>query len=115
VVAGEHRRNARALRATATLRGRELVDEDDLIALHERIDAEAAARSLYREMDALSPGERGVLELVALDGLAVGEAARALGIGTVAARVRLHRARRALRERLALPSLGISDVPEVSQ
>ena len=115
VVAGEHRRNARALRATATLRGRELVDEEDLLALHERIDAEAAARSLYREMDALSPGERGVLELVALDGLSVGEAARALGIGTVAARVRLHRARRALQERLALPSLGISDVPEVSQ
>jgi RNA polymerase sigma-70 factor, ECF subfamily len=114
VVAGEHRRNAKQLRAAAGIRGRELVDEEDLVALHERIDAEAMARSLYRELVQLSAGERAVLELVALDGLTVGEAARALGIGAVAARVRLHRARRLLQDRLALPTLDISDLPEVS-
>ena len=114
VVAGEHRRSAKELRVTGRARGRELVDEDDLVALHERIDAEAAARSLYRELARLSPRERAVLELVALDGLTVGEAARALGIGPVAARVRLHRARRVLQDRLVLPTLGISDLPEVS-
>jgi RNA polymerase sigma-70 factor (ECF subfamily) len=114
VVAGERRRNAKELRGAARVRGRELVDEEDLVALHERIDAESTARSLYQEMAQLSAGERAVLELVALDGLTVGEAARALGIGPVAARVRLHRARRLLQDRLALPTLGISDLPEVT-
>jgi RNA polymerase sigma-70 factor, ECF subfamily len=114
VVAGERRRRAKEMRATARVRGRDLVDVEDLAALHERIDAEARARSLYQEMLQLSAGERAVLELVALDGLTVGEAARALGISPVAARVRLHRARRALQDRLALPTLDISDLPEVS-
>src|SRR5207245_553102 len=114
VVAGEHRRNAKELRAGARVQGRELVDEDDLVALHERIDAESRARSLYQEMLGLSAGERAVLELVALDGLTVGEAARALGIGPVAARVRLHRARRLLQHGSALLALGSSDLPEVS-
>jgi RNA polymerase sigma-70 factor, ECF subfamily len=96
------------------VRGRELVDEDDLVALHERIDAEATARSLYQELGLLSAGQRAVLELVALDGLTVGEAARALGISQVAARVRLHRARRLLEDGLSLSTLGISELPEVS-
>src|SRR5262249_53314629 len=114
VVAGDRRRNAKELRATARVRGRELVDRDDLVSLQERIDAESTARTLYREMAHLSAAERAVLELVALDGLTVGEAAGALGIGPVAARVRLHRARRLLQDRLALPTLDISDLPEVS-
>jgi RNA polymerase sigma factor (sigma-70 family) len=114
VVADEQRRHARELHATARVRGRELVDDDDLLALHERIDAEAASRSLYRELRELPEGERAVLELVALDELTVGEAARALRIGPVAARVRLHRARVRLRQRLARPGLGLNDLPEVS-
>jgi RNA polymerase sigma-70 factor, ECF subfamily len=114
VVAGEHRGNEWELRAAARVRGRELVDEEDLVALHEGIDAESTARSVYQEMARLPTGERAVLELVALDGLTVGEATRALGIGPVAARVRLHRARRLLRERLPLSTLGIGDLPEVS-
>jgi RNA polymerase sigma-70 factor (ECF subfamily) len=44
-----------------------------------------------------------VFELHALDGLGPGEAARVLGIRPVTARVRLHRARTALRSRLAEP------------
>lgn len=114
VVAGEQRRKARELRAASRVRGRELVDEHDLAAIHRRIDAEAAARSLWREIAELSPAERAVLELVAVDGLTVGEAACALRIGPVAARVRLHRARSSLQDRLALPTLGLGDVPEVS-
>jgi DNA-directed RNA polymerase specialized sigma24 family protein len=55
-----------------------------------------------------------VLELVALDGLSVGEAGRALGIGAVAARVRLHRARARLRSRLDLLDLDTKDLPEVT-
>jgi RNA polymerase sigma factor (sigma-70 family) len=114
VVVGERRRSARSMRATARVRGRELVGEDDLAALHARIDAESAARALHSELAGLPASERAVLELVALDGLTVVEAARALGINPVAARVRLHRARRSLRNGLVLPALGISDLPEVS-
>ena len=57
---------------------------------------------LYAAMDVLSDGERAVLELVALDELPIAEAAAALDIGPVAARVRLHRARRRLERQLAL-------------
>jgi RNA polymerase sigma-70 factor, ECF subfamily len=114
VVAGEHRRNAKQLVAATRIRGRELVDDDDLAALHARIDAEAATRSLYGRLARLSANERAVVELVALDGLTVAEAARSLGINPVAARVRFHRARRSLRAGAVLPALGITDLPEVS-
>lgn len=114
VVAGERRRNARRLQASTRFAGRDLVGEEDLAALHARIDAESAARSLHGELGRLSAAERPVFELVALDGLTVGEAARTLGINPVAARVRYHRARRTIRDRLALPALEITDLPEVS-
>jgi RNA polymerase sigma-70 factor (ECF subfamily) len=114
VVAGERRRKAKELRTVGPIRGRELVHEDDLAALHERIDRESTARALYRELSRLPEGERAVLELVALDGLSVSETGQALGIGAVAARVRLHRARRRLRNRLDLLDLGTSDLPEVT-
>jgi RNA polymerase sigma-70 factor (ECF subfamily) len=102
VVAGERRRKAKELRAAVRIRGRELLDEDDLAAMHDRIDRESAARDLHRALACLPAGERAVLGLVALDGLSVAEAGRALGIGSVAARVRLHRARLRLRNRLEL-------------
>jgi RNA polymerase sigma factor (sigma-70 family) len=114
VVAGEHRRQSKELRAVAEICGRELVDEDDLAALQARIDGGAGARELYRGLDGLPAGERAVLELVALDGLTVSEAGHALGIGTVAARVRLHRARRRLQTRLDPLGLGTNDLPEVT-
>ena len=105
---------ANDLHGAVRIRGRELVDEDDLAALHERIDRESAARTLYLELSRLPEGEQAVLELVALDGLSTGEAGRALGIAAVAARVRLYRARRRLRNRLDLPGLGTNDLPEVT-
>ena len=114
VVAGERRRKAKELQATQRICGRELVDEDDLTALHELIDREAAARELLRDLDQLPAGERAVLELVALDGLTVSEAGQALGVGAVAARVRLHRARRRMRTRAELLDLGVNERPGVT-
>lgn len=114
VVADSHRRAARERRAAARVRGRELIGEDDLAAMHDRIDAAASARALHREIARLPAAERAVLELVALDGLSVTDAARALGITAVAARVRLHRARGTLRRRLDPPGLDVTDLPEVS-
>jgi RNA polymerase sigma factor (sigma-70 family) len=95
-IADSYRAAARESRAAAVVVGRELLDADDLARIHERLDAEAAARGLYRRLDTIPERERAVLELVALDELTVAEAAAALKITTVAARVRLHRARKRL-------------------
>ncbi|WP_216215888.1 RNA polymerase sigma factor [Amycolatopsis aidingensis] len=100
VLAAERRRHARGLRAESRVAGRALVDRDDIALIEERIDAESQSRRLYQAMDELAEGERAVLELVALDGLAVTDAAKALGIRPTAARVRLHRARRQLQHHL---------------
>jgi RNA polymerase sigma factor (sigma-70 family) len=101
VVAGERRRFGRESRAGRRLPPiAELIEADDLARLHARIDAEAASRRLYEAMAGLSEGERAVLELVALEELSSGEAARVLGIRPVAARVRLHRARRFMQREL---------------
>ncbi|MFN2389155.1 MAG: RNA polymerase sigma factor [Actinomycetota bacterium] len=100
-VAADRRRTARERGATGRLAGRALVDDDDIARMEERIAAEQGSRRLYRAMDKLSEGERGVLELAALEGLALHEVARALGITRGAARVRLHRARRRMRQQLA--------------
>lgn len=114
VVAAEHRRSVRERRAASRIPpSAELVASDDLARLHQRIDAEAERRRLYLAMNRLSPGERAVLELVALDGLAVQEAARALGLRAATARVRLHRARRRMQSELGP---GISEgTPRLSE
>ena len=110
VVSAEHRRAARERRANGRAAGRELLDEEDVVRLQERIDAEAQARELYVALADLPASERDVFELVALDGLTPREAAAALGIGAVAARVRLHRARTALRS-----SVTDDEQPTLSQ
>ena len=97
VIAAEFRRSARQRRAEDLVAGRRLLDADDVDRLVAKIDAVRHVRELHQELQALPDGERAVLELVAVDGLSVAEAAAALGIRPVAARVRLHRARRALR------------------
>jgi RNA polymerase sigma-70 factor (ECF subfamily) len=99
VVWAEYRRADRQ-RSAPVIAGSALLDGEDVADILARIDAAASARELYRAMDALPESERAVLELVAVDELPVGEAADALGIGKVAARVRLHRARRRMKEQL---------------
>jgi RNA polymerase sigma factor (sigma-70 family) len=100
VVWAEYRRAGRE-RAAPVIAGSALLDGEDVTDILARIDAAASARDLYRAMNALSECERAVLELVAVDQLPVTEAADALGIGKVTARVRLHRARRRMKESLA--------------
>ena len=96
VIGAEFRRSARERRAESLVAGRRLLDADDVDRLVEKIDAARQARELHAGLDALPEGERAVLELVAVDGLTVAEAAAALNIRQVTARVRLHRARRVL-------------------
>ncbi|KAB2368164.1 RNA polymerase sigma factor [Actinomadura montaniterrae] len=106
VVAAERRRAARERRTTGREAGRRRLEADDIAALVERIDAEAAGRRTYRALGELPDGVRAVLELIAVDGLTVTEAAGALGIRPVTARVRLHRARRVLRD--LVPEAGMA-------
>ena len=100
VIAAEFRRSARQRRAEALIAGRRLLEPGDVDRLVEQIDAEQQVRKLHDSLRALPEGERAVLELVSVDGLSVTEAAAALGIRSVTARVRLLRARRALRSAL---------------
>lgn len=101
VVASHHRSTARALRAVSRIDTRELLDEDATDRIVARIDSQRAAREVYRSLRSLPERQRAVVELVAVDGLSLTEAAAALGISPGNARVRYHRARRQLA--LALP------------
>ncbi|MET8305872.1 sigma-70 family RNA polymerase sigma factor [Micromonospora sp. NPDC005173] len=101
VIAAEHRRVTRHLRASGRAAGRRLLDADDIARIEERIDAEWLARRTYQALRGLPERTRALLELVAVDGLSMADAAAALGMSPVAARVRVHRARRAVRLALA--------------
>ncbi len=101
VAAGMYQQRARAARAERQLAGRALLDAEDVTRVEERIDAAAELRRTYRAMADLPDRDRRLLELVAVDGLGTTEAARALSISPVAARVRLTRARARLRAAVA--------------
>lgn len=103
VVAAERRRVAQERGSAHRAAGRRWLDEEDLARLVERIDAESAARRTYRALSGLPDRTRQLLELIAVDGLPVAEAAAVLGVSPAAARVRLHRARKVLRAALAHP------------
>jgi len=100
LVANDRRRLGRQRAGEERLRGSTLLDEEDAARMDARLDAAAQSRRLYEAMDRLPEAERAVLELVALDELTVAEAAAAAGVRPVTARVRLHRARRKLRNEL---------------
>lgn len=101
VATGMRRRQQRVSDAEQRLAGRALLDTDDYARVEERIDAAAALRRAYEAMQQLGGPDRRLLELVAVDGLSPGAAAKVLGITAVATRVRLVRARSRLRALLS--------------
>jgi RNA polymerase sigma-70 factor (ECF subfamily) len=84
-----------------------LLEPDDYARVEERIDAATRLRQTYLAMRDLPEQDRKLLELVAVDGLSTRDAASALLITPVAARVRLSRARSRLRS-----ALNENDRPE---
>jgi RNA polymerase sigma factor (sigma-70 family) len=100
VAANQLRQRQRAAAAALRLSGRVFLQPDDYERINEQLDAAATARSVYVAMNGLRPEDRRLLELVAVDGMSTVEAAAVLGISRVAARVRLTRARRRLRDAL---------------
>ncbi|MFE2419868.1 RNA polymerase sigma factor [Streptomyces hokutonensis] len=97
VVSSERRRIARETERDRRFSGRRLLEADDIVRIEDRLDAERPARRMLAALAGLPEGERAVIELIAVDQLTVTEAAAVLGISQVTARVRLHRARKALR------------------
>ncbi|MDD9378862.1 RNA polymerase sigma factor [Streptomyces sp. ZAF1911] len=111
VLASHARAGARERGALQRLSGRRLLDDQDVAALEERIDAQRAFRDLAERHAALSEPLRAALDLVVVDGLTPAEAAQALGVTQATIRVRLHRARRALRT----PADSAASVPGPAQ
>ncbi|MFJ2829097.1 RNA polymerase sigma factor [Streptomyces sp. NPDC087263] len=97
VVSSERRRIARETLRDQRISGRRLLDADDIARLEDKLDAESPGRRALAALDRLPEGERALLELITVDQLTLPEAASALGIRQVTARVRLHRARKHLR------------------
>lgn len=108
VVADHHRGAAREKATLGRLQGRRLLDEDAADRIVHRIAAETQARSVLAAIAQLSDPLRDVVELVAVDGLTVVDAAAVLGISPVAARVRYHRARRLLHHTPVSPLLEVT-------
>ncbi len=104
-VADAERKHARRLRAESRIVGRRLLDDDALGRMEDRIQAERTTRALYSALAALPGRDRRLMELVAVDGLTLAEAAEELGLKPGTARVRLHRSRARLRNDLNDPSL----------
>ena len=107
VVAGHVRTQSRAARALSRLQGRAFLDDDAVERIAGRIDDQRAARRVHEDLQRLPETQRAVVELVAVDGLSLVEAAAALGISPGAARVRYHRAR----ARLGLPTTTCEVLP----
>lgn len=109
LVARQRRRTAsrrRLLAKTSNVFPRFSESEADAVA--RAIDASRQAPALERALARLSSSEREVLLLVAFDGVSPSEAAIALGITPNAARLRLSRARKTVKDALAVdPSLPL--------
>ncbi|MGA9103008.1 RNA polymerase sigma factor [Aeromicrobium sp.] len=103
VVASEVRRQVGERKATRRVAARRLLDPDSLARMEERLDAEREVRALYGAIARLPERDRALLELVAIDGLEVADAAVVLGIKPGTARVRLHRARRRVQAQIPVP------------
>jgi RNA polymerase sigma factor (sigma-70 family) len=106
LLANQRRRAVREALARARLDARAMLSSDDVEAIVDRLDASAEATRLRAAMDTLSGPQREILVLAAEPSLSPAAAARAAGISPGAFRVRLARARRALRRAMKPPSAG---------
>jgi RNA polymerase sigma factor (sigma-70 family) len=97
LLANQRRRQVREELARARLDARALLSPDDVEALVNQMDASAEAIRVRAVMDSLPEPYLEVLLLISESSLSSAAAAKAVGISHTAFRVRLSRARRALR------------------
>ncbi len=105
IAAAQLRRRRRDADLQRQIIGRTFLAQDDYARVDEQLDAAARWRAVYAGMRSLSEVDRRLLELVAVDGLTCADAATALGMSAVTARVRLSRARARLRDVTAAADL----------
>ncbi len=104
LLANQRRRLVREQLARARLDARALLSPDDIEALVARIDASVEATRLRAAMDTLPDAYREVLFLAGESSLSPATAAKAAGVSPATFRVRLSRARRALRRAMQTQS-----------
>lgn len=113
LLANQRRRAVREQLARARLDARSLLAPDDVETLLARMDASLQAERLRAAMDTLPERYRQVLLLAGESSLSQADAVKAVGITPAAFRVRLSRARRALRRAMrsqpAHPTVGEGD------
>lgn len=82
-------------------RGRRVeVDIDDVVeTLAQPEQDRLSDRDVGRALDALAPGQRGVVAAITVEGHSIGETARRLGMTEIAVRVALHRGLAAIARR----------------
>jgi len=101
-VATVQRRDVRERGTAQRMAGRALLEEEDCARLDDRIAAEQLAPRLSEALRRAPASEREIFLLVAYEDLTPSEAAQVLNISAVAARVRLTRVRRRLRNTVDL-------------
>lgn len=109
-VSNWRRDQARTQTRTAQAGRHRLLNDDEYATVDDHIAAAALQPDLARALDRLPADQRQILELVSYDHLSVAHAAEALGISAASARMRLSRARRAMKasihSRTATDSVG---------
>lgn len=101
VHANWQRRNLREIAAVERYTAQAAIQPDDLSRYEALIDASRFDGQLLDALELLTPQQRSVFDLIALEDLTPTQAARALGITAGTARVRLSRARSILRQSLS--------------
>ena len=104
LAANQRRRAVRQRLATARLDARALLNPDDVDALLTRMEAVEGAAKARRALDTLPERQRRILIMAGEGSLDSAAAAAGLGISPAAYRVRLSRARRALRRAMETDS-----------
>lgn len=112
-VASWRRSQARSAEVHIRLTARRHLVPDEYAILDDRIAAARLGDEVAAAMAELPESQRLVLELVAHDGLTSSQAAEALGILPPTARMRLARARRAVRHSLSPPASSVASIPLV--
>lgn len=97
LAASDARRRMREDEVLQRFGGQRRLEPNELEQLEEALVAASVMRRLSKQLAGLSDAERSVAELVLLDGLSPSEAAKALGITSATARMRLARAKKKLR------------------
>jgi RNA polymerase sigma-70 factor (ECF subfamily) len=109
------RREYRQWSLARAVSGRRVLDDDATARLEEQIDAGRDSAEVEHAMSGLAPRHREALWLVGHDELTPAEAAGVLGVNAGVFRVRLSRARQALRHALHDPLPTQTPRPDFSQ